>query len=225
MLSMNKKDIARLWSKVLVTTPDSCWVWQASTYKGTGLPYGQFSLNGQGLPAHRALFEHLSGRKLDRWELVCHTCDNPPCCNPAHLFLGTPLDNVEDMRRKKRFPIKRGSECNLSKLTEQTVLEIRQLCLSVPLKELAERFDVSLATISYMLSGKTWKHLGPVEGWKKRQIAQLGRARIRLKEDDVREIRRLASTGVSQKSICSQYGLTSASISQIVNRKQWKDVE
>lgn len=163
---MTDKDLARFWKKVRKDEGDSCWVWTASCLT-TGLPYGQFSQDGGRIrtPAHRSIFEHHLGRRLGRWELVCHTCDNPPCVRLDHLFLGSNADNMHDMYSKGRFPIKKGEGHYISKLTEEAVLEIRATYHSVPLEIFAARFGVSEPTITYMLKGKTWKHLGPVPGW------------------------------------------------------------
>ena len=94
-----------LWNRVAVQEPDACWEWQ-----GTRFPsgYGHFSHNRY---AHRLVWELTYG-PVPKGAGVCHTCDNPPCCNPDHLFLGTQKDNVADMLHKgrgrhQRYPQKR----------------------------------------------------------------------------------------------------------------------
>ena len=95
---------ARFWSKVLRGDPGECWPWTAGCYKNK---YGKFKLvagqlemertNSRG--AHRVAFRLTYGY----WpENAMHTCDNPPCCNPAHLQEGTQAENLEDMTRKGR---------------------------------------------------------------------------------------------------------------------------
>lgn len=76
-----------------------CWVWTGMRFR-TGLPYGRMRSNV--LP-HRFAYQHFVGPIPDGL-LVCHHCDNPPCCNPAHLFLGTSKDNLRDASRKGRLP-------------------------------------------------------------------------------------------------------------------------
>lgn len=87
-----------LWKYVAVGAPDECWPWTAATRRRG---YGIFTVNRRNFVAHRLAFQVATG--IDPGELlVCHTCDNPPCCNPAHLFLGTNSDNMRDMVAKGR---------------------------------------------------------------------------------------------------------------------------
>jgi len=91
---------------------------------------------------------------------VCHKCDNPPCCNPDHLFLGTARDNFRDCLSKGRYSPK-GSGNAAAKLNEQDARDIRAnwaLC-RVSQRELAERFSVSQQTISLIVRGAKWKHV------------------------------------------------------------------
>lgn len=105
--------------------------------------------------------------------MVCHRCDNPPCINPAHLFLGTALDNVRDAISKGRMHptggqaggdythMARGEASGLSKLTEAKVREIRRLRAEEGLTqvELAARFGMSRTPIADILAGRTWRHV------------------------------------------------------------------
>jgi hypothetical protein len=86
------------WSRVSVAAPDVCWPWIRYRTKDG---YGQFTLYGRLRYAHRFAWEVTNGPVPEGME-VCHQCDNPPCCNPAHLFLGSQEDNVRDMIAKRR---------------------------------------------------------------------------------------------------------------------------
>lgn len=92
----------RLWPKVDTTGGvDSCWEWLAAKKQGG---YGKIGIGGKyggWVLAHRVAWE-LENGQIPSGLVVCHKCDNPGCCNPSHLFLGTQPDNLADMRRKGR---------------------------------------------------------------------------------------------------------------------------
>lgn len=93
----------RFWSKVDQSGgADACWSWTASTKTARcGMKYGDFNYKGKSTGAHRVAWELTNGQIPDGL-CVLHKCDNPLCCNPAHHFLGTRTDNVNDMLAKGR---------------------------------------------------------------------------------------------------------------------------
>lgn len=159
------------WSKVAIKANDKlCWEWQAGkNTKG----YGSSTFNRVGIAASRKAYMLYHNIQLkDRKILVCHTCDNPSCCNPFHLFLGTSKDNMMDMSRKgrckgyvsgykrKKADIQYGSKNPTSKLTEEDVICIRNLSKSgTMVKEIAESFKMAASTISQIVNYKRWKHI------------------------------------------------------------------
>ena len=151
----------RFWSKVARGANEECWPWKASRHK-TG--YGKFGRGGKRagwVEAHRAAYQLTYGEIPDGLQ-VCHRCDNKPCCNPAHLFLGTAVDNINDKVAKGRHRWKShsGSENGNAGFTEAQVREIR-LAYQAGMKrsDLAKKYGVSWTAINYIVSGITWTHL------------------------------------------------------------------
>lgn len=91
--------LARFWSKVDKGDGTGCWLWTASKVKDG---YGRFHLNGKNRPAQQVAWEIAYGFPFPEGMLGCHTCDNPPCVRPEHVFPGTIADNAADMRAKGR---------------------------------------------------------------------------------------------------------------------------
>jgi hypothetical protein len=91
---------------------------------------------------------------------VLHRCDNPPCCNPDHLFLGTDQDNVRDAKRKGRIKRLVGEENHFSKLTEEKVERIRNEYTSgnKSLRALGYKYEVTPENAGHIVHGQTWKH-------------------------------------------------------------------
>lgn len=137
----------------------ACWEWKASRH---WIGHGQFNVFGVSTGSHRvAMMIHL-GRKLKKGEFICHKCDNPPCCNPRHLFIGTQRDNMLDMVNKRRGLI--GVKNGHSRLTEEQVLWIRKTYFDAQNKKglkaaLAKKFRVTPSNIVAILSRKSWKHI------------------------------------------------------------------
>ena len=88
---------------------------------------------------------------------VLHRCDNPPCCNPAHLFVGTVADNNEDKRRKSRHP--HGVTHPLAKLTEDDVRAIRGLYPQMTQTAIAAQYGLDQTTVSEIVLRKKWRHI------------------------------------------------------------------
>lgn len=95
---LSEQDIGRFWASIDQGFPGECWPWTGHKIRSG---YGHFYTDGRIVKAHRvAYFLYYGVDPGDK--LVCHTCDNPPCCNPLHHFLGSPKDNSNDMMQKGR---------------------------------------------------------------------------------------------------------------------------
>jgi hypothetical protein len=123
--------------------PHACWPWTRSRV-GVRKEYGVFHWNGFGR-AHCAAYYFATGR---RSKTICHTCDNPICCNPRHLYAGTQNSNMQDMARRNR---------TCSKLTYDDVRVIlEELHVSGPI--MAWRMGVTRTAINRIRRGGTWKY-------------------------------------------------------------------
>lgn len=130
-----------------------CWLWQGSSSGRHG--HGQISINGKLVPTHRFAWFLSRGEWPPAKLCVCHTCDNPPCVNPDHLFVGTRLDNVRDAVKKKRHP--HGESNGQCKLTADQVLQIRSDSRSN--KEVAKAFGICISHTKDIRQRKKWKHI------------------------------------------------------------------
>lgn len=94
--------------------------------------------------------------KIPTGILVCHTCDNRVCINPAHLFLGTPKDNMTDMIRKNRKINVYGTRNGSNKLTEDLVLRIKCEVETLSCSEVGRKYNISIRTVNEIKNGRTW---------------------------------------------------------------------
>lgn len=141
---MNKEQFNARW------TPEpfsGCWIWTRG-----GTRYGSLRINKRKEQAHRVAWQIYKG-EIPAGLWVLHTCDNPFCVNPGHLFLGTHKDNMRDMKNKRRGRGGRG----MARLTPEQVREIK--LSSNTGASFAKKFGVCEATVSYIRTNQTWKHI------------------------------------------------------------------
>lgn len=149
----NRFTPAGFWARVGVKDKDECWEWTGYKIK-TG--YGRLGVHGKNELAHRVAWTLTNGAIPDGL-CVLHKCDNPPCCNPNHHFLGTKLDNVTDMRSKGRDNYLNGEAHGSAKLTTGQVLEILAAGKTITSSEHAKKYGVSKSCIKHVWSGRTHK--------------------------------------------------------------------
>lgn len=161
-------DISRFWSFVRVGQEDECWPWKGGK---AGMGYGKFWWNGVSLRANRVALALKVGAVSGEM-LACHSCDNPSCCNPAHLSSGTPASNSGDMVAKQRqawgdrssarlYPgLHAGERSSLAKLRASQVAQIREIHAQHPdetYTAIATRYGVTRSAVSRICRGVTWK--------------------------------------------------------------------
>lgn len=153
------------WAHVDVRGEDECWPWTLSSWEG----YGRCAAR---IPTEEYTRQHGTHRLallltcgLEPWEQVLHHCDNPPCCNPNHLYTGDPAANAQDRRRRGRSM--RGSAHYVAKLTENDVRAIRmdRTVGGLSHSQLAKKYGVSMSNIRNIVMGRTWAHLLDGDHW------------------------------------------------------------
>ncbi|MFE8106945.1 HNH endonuclease [Sphingomonas melonis] len=156
---MRRKPLAaRFAEKVVVAGPDDCWLWTgAADPNGYGRIGRGGKADGVALATHVAL--ELSGRPRPSGLHALHSCDNPPCVNPAHLRWGTNAENVADMVGRERQSCRPlvGAQNPKAKLNDDAVRQIR--ASEEQGKDLAAKFGVSPAVVSKIRRRETWRHV------------------------------------------------------------------
>lgn len=144
---------ARIFEHYRVDLSTGCWGWTGSR---DSHGYGRLAIKGKRWRVHRLAAVLWLGFNDDPDLKVCHRCDNPPCFNPAHLFIGTALDNMRDKCQKGRQANDRRLY-STAKLTDEQIREIRVLGARVSHRELGQRYGVSHETIRLAYLRKTFK--------------------------------------------------------------------
>lgn len=144
-----------------VNITDECWEWQGTRHRKG---YGLYCNHRIRFRANRIAYFIDTGIDPGDFQ-VCHTCDNPPCCRPSHLFLGSQGDNMRDAFYKGRLilptggrpPILRGADHPFAKLTDSIASTIKHS--TEPGTVLAKRYGVSTNVVSHIKRGTLWKHV------------------------------------------------------------------
>ncbi len=161
--TLSQRDIQTFWSKVDKRSPDECWPWTGASGKH-GL-HGKFSVyHGPLLGASRVSFFLATGTDPEV-QFVCHKCDNPPCVNPSHLWLGGYSENAKDAVAKGRWnshpPHLCGEQVGTSTFKESQVVDIRRRHAAgeASYTALAKEFGVTKSAIAFVVRRRSWKHV------------------------------------------------------------------
>jgi len=226
---LTAKDLSRFWARVDVRGTDECWPWTAGR---NGRGYGRFNLRGKMYSAHRVAWVIANGSVPEAMCIRHLACDNPPCCNPAHLAVGTDADNMADMKAKQRAPTgerhgrrtqpeatARGEKGGRAKLTATDVLAIRERYATGEMtqKALAQEYAVGPTLIWSIVHGVIWKHVGGP--------CSARSPRPRLTQAQVRQIRLRHENGnTSCAKLATEYAVSERNIRRIVRGTTWGDV-
>lgn len=137
--------IERIMNKI--ETQGDCWIFKGSKTRDG---YGVIGVGRRQKRVHRLMFERFVGPIFHN-KLVCHTCDNPICCNPRHLFAGTNSDNMRDREAKGRGNVPTGKNhwnYKLSDTDKAQIVELRNAGLK--LNEISAKFNISFQHVSFV---------------------------------------------------------------------------
>ena len=154
MMNPKKKNKPEdVWKHIDIKSPDECWEWVGTKDKNG---YGKVTIRPKTFRSHRLIYE-LTYCPIPTRQCVLHQCDNPSCCNPKHLFLGTPKDNSQDMVHKNR---QAGGEDNGNcKLTMDQIKEIRNLYSTKKYshRQLSKIYNVGHTQIGRIVRKENWR--------------------------------------------------------------------
>lgn len=144
--------VSRFWRLVDVRGEGECWPWRGDTDQDG---YGVFVYRGRKAGAHEYALSFTTGERRGRGLVTCHSCDNPPCCNPAHLRFDTPAGNSLDAVMRSR------TRNGTTVLTEGDVVLIRERRhAGARQKDLAEQFGITDGQVSMIVRGIRWPNAG-----------------------------------------------------------------
>ena len=152
-----EKELIRWVKYANKSTGDKCWEWTGIRAKKRG-GYGMFSFRGKNLRAHRVAYEHYRGA-IPHGKWVLHSCDNPPCVNPQHLFLGDNGTNMRDAVAKGRHVPPRGEKCPFTTLTNADVINIRELRKTMSVRAIGKLYGIHNSNVSRIVNRKRWAHV------------------------------------------------------------------
>lgn len=217
----------RFWEKVRKAGDDDCWPWLGHRNE---YGYGQMRIGSMTdgtrclRTTHRISMEIVLGEEIPKDSVVCHTCDNPACVNPRHLFLGTHDDNVQDRVRKNRSAT--GSGNGRSKLTESDVREIvTRMRKGNPITNIAKKYAVTNKVIQNIRDGKTWVRVTggvPIKSERMFRGGELASS-AKITDDLAIEIRRrYAKGGSTQRELARVFGVSKTAIADLTSGRTFR---
>lgn len=193
--------------------PDECWEWKASRIKGG---YGLFGAARFERLAHRFSYRIHKGT-IAEGMYICHTCDNPPCVNPNHLFAGSQTDNMADAVRKGRMA-GRGSHPG-ARFSEEDVADmVARYVAGETQDSIARSYGALRAVVAAIVGPRTRCDVNPLT----RRARGLNNRQGKLSDGQVREIRKRHREGESQSALAREFGVSQPTVGAIVHWQTFK---
>lgn len=214
------KDIKRFISKIDIIHDvlSNCWKWTSSLDKdGYGLITIYKNNKAHNVRSHRASYEMFTGKLIPKRMVICHTCDNPKCVNPNHLFLGTQKDNIRDKVNKGRQP--RGDKNYNAKLSWDIVGEIRYKYNNNvnTIEELSKLYKSNISDVSLIISNQIW-----IDKYYIRIKFRDGNSKINQQiANEIRKLRKIY--GYTQQQLADMFKINRANVGYILRNKTWID--
>lgn len=197
-----------------------CWEWTGGKDQDG---YGTFrgEVLGQMFKrAHRWSFAFHNNQEIPKGSSVCHSCDNPSCVNPAHLWLGSTLENQQDKWRKGRGGMPKMEDSQNAKITNEQALAI--LADPRPHSRIAADYGLSASTVSSLKNRDSWRGLGDVEVVKHKRVSPRKGVSDKITPEIVREIRGSEQTG---KALADKFDITQQTVCDIRKRRSWAHID
>jgi|WetSurMetagenome_2_1015567.scaffolds.fasta_scaffold106561_2 hypothetical protein len=213
MIEFYDNFLKNFWNKIDKKNEEECWPWTGCK-DSSG--YGLIAYNKNGirtaLKAQRVMYQLIYGEIFDNM-YICHKCDNRSCCNPSHLFQGTPQDNIDDM-------ISKGRDKKRIKISDKQVEEMRNSYSlgNITQRELANIYNINVSYVSHIIVGVYKKNIGG-------KITINNYNLSKLNKEDAKNIRNLFSNGMKMRELSKLYNVTFSIISGIINGRYWKDAD
>lgn len=231
-INIKQSDIERFWSHVDKKSESECWVWKKSLCQRG---YGKFQVGGKTIKANRFSMV-ASGIEIPENMCACHSCDNPPCCNPNHLWVGSSADNQRDRAAKgrsskgERNPSKthpelfRGENNHAHQLTSEAVSWLRE---NPPtgknMNSEALKYSVSPSALRAAIVGSTWRHLPLMSAEKLHDfLNSTPPVRVVISRQMAEEVKKQLAIGLSAKDVSSKMGIHQRTVVRIKNGQCWK---
>jgi len=222
VLKWSPEQRERFWSKIKKGGEDECWEWQGCRgWDG----YGQYWFGYRNFRTHRIAWILTYKEPVPPELCVIHVCDNPPCCNPSHLKLGTKAENNLDRALKGRSA--QGESHGNVHLTRREVLQIREMHFSgLSISKIANGFGVGRNTIHNIVTGRTWASVGgpTVKRRSREELKGEGNPSAKLTKNAVVQIREKYSAGATAWELAGKFGVTETTIYDIVKGRTWRHI-